>query len=218
MMKTHYIKTNIAVLAFTLLAAGCATTPVVSQRDPVSVSGVTKIVLASPEVEHIDAATGNRLPRDESACAELRSVLAAEVRSELTAKLVAVLDVSEISHVDPEKFSEDLGYAYRTIKRHSTELDTSQQEQLSWIADTTHASHLLFCRFRLYAGPGGFWDPISGAIASGSSRMVLEGHLYNIHDKKVVWTRSAQIRASPDTGISSISSIVPLVFNTLEVQ
>ena len=218
MVKMHYIRTSISTLALTIFFAGCATTPVVSQRDPVSVSGVTKIVLASPEIEHIDAATGNHLLQDESIIAELRSALATGIRSELSGKQITVLDLSEIPDVDHAALSEDLDHTYRTIKRHSTELNTSQQEQLVWISTTTHASHLLFCRCRLYTGPDGFWNPMSGAIASGGSRIVLESHLYSMHDKKVIWTQSAQIRASPNTGISNISTIVPLVFNTLEVE
>jgi hypothetical protein len=216
MMTMQNIRTNISALVLTIIFAGCATTPVVSQRDSGSVSGVTRIVIAPPIVEHIDAATGNILPQDENIIAELRSALSTKVRSELSDKQIATLDLSEIPDADLAALSEDLGHTYRTIKRHSTELDAPQEDQLSWIAATAHASHLLFCRCRLYAGPGGFWDPMSGAIASGSSRIVFESHLYNILDKKVVWTQSAQTRASPDTGISNISTIVPLVFNTLE--
>lgn len=218
MMMMQNLRTNISALVFTIIFAGCATVPVVSQRNSGSVSGVTRIVIASPIVEHIDAATGNELPQDANIIAELRSVLTTNVRSELSDKQIATLDFSEIPDADLAALSEGLGHTYLTIKRHSTELDASQQDQLLWIAANTHASHLLFCRCRLYAGPGGFWEPMSGTIASGSSRIVFESHLYNIHDKKVVWTESAQIRASPDTGLSNISTIVPLVFNTLEVK
>lgn len=218
MIKTHLIRAGITALAIILLATGCATTPVVSQQGRTRVSGVGKIALAPPVVEHIDAQTGNPLSEDESGKSTVLVSLITALRSALATKQVAVLEVTDIPGATVPEVAEDLGRAYSAIRRHSTSLDASLQERLSWIVTKTGTPHVMFCRYRLYSGPGGFWNPMNGAIASGSSRIVLDCHLYHTGDKRVLWTSSAQARASPSAGESSVSSIVPLVLETLEFE
>jgi len=217
MMKTHHTRVTTAVLLGAFLAGGCATTPVVPTQSTERISGVTKLVLAPPMVEYIDANTGNHLPQDERTDPEVRSVLVTGFRSELAKKQVAMTEVSEILDVNVT-LTEDLGLIYRTIKQHSAPLETAQQEHLSWLAAKTGSSHLMFCRCRLHIGPGGFWDPFTGAIASNSSRVVLECHLYDLQNKRVVWTSAAQVRASPSKGRTRIATMVPLVLETLEFK
>ena len=162
--------------------------------------------------------TGNPMSLDEGAFLDVQSSLVNGFRSELAAKQIAMVEVNEIPDVDTASLSMDLGHTYRTIKRHHSPLDSTQEEQLSRLATMARTSHLMFCRCRFYAGPDGYFEPIFGSVKLNSSRVVLECHLYDIQNKVVIWERAAKIKASQNTFASSISSMVPIVLETLEVE
>ncbi len=216
-MKSRHSIFTIAVLLGFFLVGGCATAPAVSNKNTDQISGVTKMVLVSPIVECIDANTGNPSTLDEQTEIEVKASLVNGFRSEFAKKNVVLSEVSEIVEIDTG-LNDDLGGIYRTIKQNSFSLDAGQKERLSWITSKTGASHLLFSRCRLHKGPKGFWDPFSGAITSDSSRIVLECHLYDIQDERVAWTRAIQDRASPNKGPLSISNMLPVVIETLELK
>jgi len=216
MMKGHRTKVAIALLVGGFLVEGCATRPAVSSRNTERIAGMKRVVLAPPIVEYIDVESGKSRTLDETGGPEVQSALIAGFRSELAAKQVAVLEVSDIP--DGPILAEDLGGIYRTLRRDSSLLDAVQRERLSCFAATTETSHVMFCRCRSYVGPGRSWDPFSGAITSGSSRTVLECHLYSIPDEKIVWNGAAQIRASPSSGDSSIATMIALAVESLEVE
>ena len=217
MLKTYRIKISMAVLACTILIGGCSTTPVVSKRKPDNISGITKMIVVPPIVECIDANNGNPTSLDENTGNEVRLALETGFRSELAKKQVEFFEMTDLIDVDA-RLEEDLDGFYRRIKLHSSPIDTHQQDRLSRLTEKTGASHLMFCRCRLHTGPGGYWNPMSGAIASGSSRIVLECHLYDVQNKRVAWTNASQTRASPSEAKSNISGMVPLILETMEVK
>jgi|GEM_PF-4061710 len=218
MMKIHHFRATIAVLSAALLAGGCATTPAVSAPSTNSIPGVTSIVLVPPVIEYIDANTGNFLPHNDTVDNAVQSAVVSGFRSELTARHVTVQELNEIPNVDAKTLSADLSDTYKKIKKQSSILTPSQQEQLSWLGTMTHASHLMFTRCRLHSGPGGYWNPSTGQIASDSSRVVLECHLYDIQNNKAVWTRAAQVSATSSEAGSSIPTLLSSIFNQVEFK
>ncbi|WP_295433889.1 hypothetical protein [uncultured Thiodictyon sp.] len=178
---------------------------------------MNKMFLAPVVVEQVDVNTGYRSPVDARAVNEAQSTLATALRSKLPVRTGSLSQVTDLPDANT-KTATDLGPIYRTIKRHSAPLDAAQQEQLSEFAAQTGASHLMFCSCDIYSGPGGRWDPMSGAIASGGSRIVLECNLYDIQTKKIVWTRASQARASAADLSSNLLVMAPLVLATLEIE
>ena len=171
MYKMREIRITLVAVLCTIVAAGCATAPVVSKQKTDLISGVTKIVLAPAIVECIDVKTGNPSPLDESINHDVQIALTNGFRSNLAERQVDLIEVKEIPNINTETLSNDLADTYQTIKRHYSPLSSTQEEELTWLATTTRASHIMFYRCRLYTGPGGAWNPIGGQILSSSSRL-----------------------------------------------
>ncbi len=204
-------------LSCSLFCGGCVTAPVVSKDISSQILGVDKIFLATPIVECIDKETGNYKGINNNILDEIRSVLIAELRSGFIKKQIAVSELNKFLTSDSRDI-DNLQDIYRVIKLDSSSLSSVQQESLSGISLTTGASHILFCRCRLYADPGGFWNPTDGFMTYGNSRMVVEIHLYSIKEKQVVWKRTSQVRVAPSGGKARISIIIDALLTKLEVK
>jgi hypothetical protein len=103
---------------------------------------------------------------------------------------------------------------YRDIRVQSGEAREEQLQKLREWNASRGASHLLFCRYRIYVGPGAFWDPIGGGIKSNSSRTLLECHLYDLEADKVVWSNAVQSRTGKSGAKSALVEMVPRLFTT----
>jgi hypothetical protein len=213
-LQPHLIMT---ILISTFLSAGCATTPVISQSTTVQISDVERVFLVPPVLEYIDSETGKPIDLNDPADDTLRASLLSGLRSGLEAKHVAVTQGDEFPGLD-SRCVDDLGSIYRVIRLPSSLLNADQQECLSTVAATSSATHILFWRCRLFAGPGYSWNPMTGAITSESSRVVLECHLYDIRARRVAWTRATQVRDSTADAQSNISGMIDLLLTTLEVE
>ena len=207
----------LALLATSFFLGGCATTPVLTRSDIVHISGVKKILLAPPIVECIDSYTNNPIELGNRVGEDTRSSIISEVRSVFASKQIDVFQLRDFPMLDSQSV-EELGDIYRLIRIGSFSMTANHQEGLTMIAKTTGASHILFSRCRLYVGPNGYWDPMSGAIASGSSRVVLEALLYSIQDKRIDWSRTSQARTSAKDDGTIVPTMTAKLIATLEVK
>jgi hypothetical protein len=215
-VDTRFLRT---LLAGSLTAAACASAPVVSQKDSARIAGVHSVFLAPPLVEYIDSATGNRIDKANPAENAVQASLLGELRSGLAAKHVGATQRADFPALEPPVV-DGLQDVYRRIRLGSPPRAASAPEEdgLSSLAATTGASHVMFCRCRPHVGPGGYWNPITGQMSTDSSRIVLDCHLYDIQERRVVWARSSQIRSPSKDAQSSIPAMTALMLTTLEVR
>lgn len=204
----------LSLLAATNLLAGCATAPViVSKSDVARISEVSKVVLL-PLVDCRDVQSDNPCSLDQGLNESLQASLLTELRKDLTGKHIEVSDLSEYPTL-AHKREHDAKELFRITKLDSSQMSGIDQERLSNIAMLSAASHILSVRCRLYVGPGGSWDPNSGAITSSSSRMVLEASMFSVRERKGVWTRMSQARVPPKGSADAIASLVAALLSTI---
>jgi hypothetical protein len=88
---------------------------------------------------------------------------------------------------------------YRLSKIPISDRKAHEQRQLSEWIENDDGTHILFTRARFYVGDAGFWNPLTGEIASGNSRLVFDGHLFSRTEGSLVWDSVKQLRISPDS-------------------
>lgn len=99
------------------------------------------------------------------------------------------------------------------------EIARLQNKANGWALCDEPVALRLFClRARFYVGPGAFWEPLSGAIARGGSRIVLEGRLTSGAEPRIVWTQTAQVRESTDVSRAMLNDTVEVLLKTLKAQ
>ena len=89
---------------------------------------------------------------------------------------------------------------------------------LAFLSADDDSTHILFSRCKLYVGPGGYWNPINGGIASSSSRIVIDCQLFNINTIKVDWNEISQVRNAPNKAETSITDMISAMLTPLEIH
>jgi len=218
MTKNKLVRwSGLALVVSCLLLTECATTPTIQNRQNTYLPGLTRVVLAPPLIEYRDVEGNN--PRDvpQSAHDRICQGLTSAICDCFARKRIEVSGMSTPSALICQPTGEPLE-AYRVTKMDESTLSEREREMLSNFLRAAGGSHILFMRSRFYIGPGGFWNPMSGAIAAGTSRMVLDAHLFSTDDKRTVWKQAAQVRVSPETDNQYLATAVAMLLDTLEVK
>ncbi|EGV16232.1 hypothetical protein [Thiocapsa marina] len=210
MSQPNNVRLTACLLLSGLLAAGCASSAVERAEVQRYSGGIEKLVLMDPWLDIIDSNTGNALPANDPKDAELRTLLLSSLGSELATRPRARSGTSEFTANAHPSF--DVARMYRDIRVQSGEARDEQLLKLREWNASRGASHLLFCRYRVYVGPGGLWDPTSGVIKSNSSRTLLECHLYDLEADKVTWSHAVQSRTAKNGAKSALAELVPRLF------
>jgi len=206
-----------ALLVTILFLGGCATTPVPPQKNIVHVQGVTKILLVQPFVESIDSTSNNKIELNNSIGDKVTSSITSEVHSAFSIKQIDASRIEDLTAHDNQSL-EKLEDLYLSIKLHPSSISDNHKASLNRLASSKSASHILLFRCRLYVGPDGFWNPMSGAIASNCSRVVLEGLLYHINEKKIDWSHATQVRTSVKADDTCVPKMTTELLSTLEIK
>jgi len=208
----QYCLTAVLILAGAA-HGGCVSSPVESQAPAQPAVHIASLGLLPPLVQIIDASTGNALPADASGDRALRSELLTSLQSELATKPFGAAQVNSVGG-EPSLSDSGLTQLYRSSKNNGLRMTDERRKALRALAAPAGATDLLFCRYRMNLGPGGYWDPLSGVIASPSSRAVLECHLYNVHRERSVWRHAAQVRTGKN-GPSAMGDLARAVIGPL---
>lgn len=89
------------------------------------------------------------------------------------------------------------------------------------VAETARAAgcrYVLVCSFRVKVGPGGYWDPNSGAIGSSASYARFHASLLDpcSTDGKPCWTQDVELRKLPRPDSNRFTDAVQLLFQLLK--
>ena len=175
--------------------SGCATAPVAAPVPDTFVDRAGEIVVTPPLIEYRNVRTNDSL----EAAAEDRA---------------RVEDVVRELVIDQLKAN---GFTTRLVT--ADEIVRFQNKANGWaLCDEPAALRLLCLRGRFYVGPGAFWEPLSGAIARGGSRIVLEGRLTSGAEPRLVWTQTVQVRESTDASRAMLKDTVEVLLKTMKAK
>lgn len=205
---------GLAALALCCALAACATEPVARQHPATLVPRTTKIVLAAPIIEYRDINNGAALNVPQEDHNRICRALTTAVLDEAARKGIEVSGVGGAAAIcDP---SPDCNELFRISRMRKTDRAEHEKQALADFLKDVNGSQVLFLRSRFYIGPGGFWNPINGAIASAGSRMVLDAHLFSSDMDTPLWQQTVQVRVSPGEGGDHFRETVKLLLETLQ--
>lgn len=177
------------------LFAGCATTTVTRHSTDVVVDTAEAVVVVPPLIEYRDVHTNGPIESNPEDRIRVETALGELVRDQLTASgfTIRVLTADE----------------RRRFPVHST----------GWtLCDESLPLRLLCIRGRFYVGPGAFYEPFTGGIKRGGSRIVLDARLSSTMDHRSLWAQTAQIRESTDVNRATLKDTVEVLLKTLKVK
>jgi hypothetical protein len=221
--KGEFMKKNnlvrwygLALVVSYLLLTGCATATVQNKQNTY-LPGLKRVVVAPPLIEYRDIESNNPKEVSQSVHDRICQELISAIRDCFAHKSI---EVSGMSGSLPHTCQPIGGTfeVYRITKMDRSTLSERERELLSNFLKATGGSHILFVRSRFYIGTGGFWNPFGGQIAAGSSRTVLDAHLFSTDDKKIVWKQTAQVRESPDSDKQYLTTAIAMLLDTLKVK
>jgi hypothetical protein len=175
--------------------SGCATAPVTGPASNTFVDRTGEIVVTPPLIEYRNVRTNDFL----------------EAAADDRARVERAVGELVIDQLKANGFTARLLTAEEIVRLHRT--------ANGWALCDEPVAPRLFClRGRFYVGPGAFWDPMSGAIARGGSRIVLEGRLTSSAESRLVWAQTAQVRESADVSRAALKDTVEVLLKTLKAQ
>ncbi|TNE57489.1 MAG: hypothetical protein EP344_11080 [Bacteroidetes bacterium] len=96
-------------------------------------------------------------------------------------------------------------------------IPTTWRSVLAHTAQSASVRYILVCSFRVKVGPGGYWDPNTGAIGASSSYGRMHAALLDpfAPDGKPCWTQDVELRKLPRPDSKRFSEAVQLLFQLL---
>lgn len=201
-----------------VLVTSCASTQVVKKPIDVYVPSSTKIILAPPLIDYVDATTAKTLDFPEEDIDRTKNTLIATILECFSHKGIVIHELKDPSDLWIGQ-DNSIQKLYALTKMDSTKLSDSDRKILVNLCTAMNCTDLFFMRCRFYVGPGGYWDPIfSGAIGSDTSRVVFDAHLFSIKGNNCTWKQSTQVRTSPDSGSEALKEAVAGLLSTLKTN
>jgi len=174
--------------------AGCAT-PVAKPASDTFVDRSVEIVVASPLIEYRDVHTNNPIEATVEDRERVETAVGELVRDQVKAN----------------------GFAVRFLT--ADERALLPRDATGWLLCDESAQWRLLClRGRFYVGPGVFYNPFSGEIKRGGSRLVLEARLLSGADHRLLWAQTAQVRETTGVSRGALKEIVEVLFTTLKAR
>ena len=187
--------THVLLVCLCAWPSGCATAPVAPSAPDTFVDPAADIVVAPLWIEYRNVHTNDSLK------------VAAEDRTRIE-EMVGELVVDQLKAN---------GFTVRLLTAEARMRIPGAGN--GWgLCDETWPLRLLCLHGRFYVGPGGSWNPLSGAIQRGGSRLVLEGRLKSAVEPRIVWAQTVQVRESTDVSRSMLKDTVEVLLKTLKAQ
>jgi hypothetical protein len=186
---------TILVICFTITS--CATKSTIKSQSVASSQQVQvkRILVAPPVIEYRDVNNGAAMEVPQEDRVRLCRALTTAIFDELSRKGVSSSGVVEPSAICQP--SPDIHELYRIAKTQKNDRNEREEQMLSIFLKNVGETQVLFLRSRFHIGPGGYWNPINGAIASGSSRVVLDAYLFSPVERGSVRQYAAQDHMTP---------------------
>jgi len=182
-------------VCFCAWLSGCATAPVAPPAPDTFVDPTGEILITPPLIEYRNVRTNDPLEAAADDRARVEGAAGELVMDQLKAN----------------------GFTARLVT--ADEIVRLQSAANGWALCDEPAALRVFClRGRFYVGPGAFWDPMSGAIARGGSRIVLEGRLTSSAEPRLVWAQTVQVRESTDVSRAMLKDTIEVLLKTLKTK
>jgi hypothetical protein len=140
------------------------------------------------------------------------------IESDLLAAARHVIESKKFIMVDPQAH-QDMNIAELCEKLHSQSAKLSRgivsdeiEISLKQLASFNERSAVFVQLFRVKIGPGGYWNPNTGAIASSMSSSSLRVALIRCSTGQVLWRKQVLLRGLPRPRSSQFSEMLKLLY------
>ncbi|MBK7940049.1 MAG: hypothetical protein IPJ82_24545 [Lewinellaceae bacterium] len=203
---------NWIYLIFLLAGPGiCAQAPVASGKIPFQVPRDSSVLLLPVFLQYEDIYTDNPLDP-------------AKHKGRESGKIFDSLAIQNLTQAGIRAFMADpadslqgsLIAAGKNLLRPVT--PAALRTSIAEVARNARCRYVLACSFRVKVGPGGYWDPNSGAIGSNASYARFHVSLLDPYttDGKPCWTQDVELRKLPQPDSKRFSEAVQLLFQLLK--
>lgn len=166
------------------------------------------LIIMNPLIEFVDVSTG----KVGNAATSVRDSIMAKITDETKIALdnckIGFLVTSQETQISDSIYSSL--FKRLIIDGHLS--DSLKALSFPMLTGEIEPAKVLLARCRLHIGSGGSWDPFSGAITSGSSRIVLDYQLFDLAANQVLWSYSAQERKPPTDVKRCLKEMVETIF------
>ncbi len=195
-----------------------AAAPVQPSATPTKAPARTaNVILIPPQVRLEDMVTGRVLNPKQFHSATQHSSYESRLLGAATKKIspkTSVLAAEEMGEVVAEAGSNLQGLSSRLA--HGNVIDEAKQE-FSHLA-ALNEQQLVFVQFiRVKIGPGGYWDPNTGAIGSATRSTLVQAALISCRSGQVIWKGEQFVRKALDPDSEELGKMLTQLLESLEI-
>lgn len=195
------------------ILASCATKPIAKNMQPKHLEAVEPILVLSPIV-NIKSIEDELPMEDENFdIVKLRDFLSARAQSLLSEKGL-VLSNEKI----PVETLAGLQNTFHNggVKPFRSRFNVETDDFFNQMDEALNGTCVLLLKTDIYLGPGGWWDPNSGAIRSGMNRTLIKARIIDTSTRAVIWKNQVQYRDRPEIESENFEEAINMVFDNLK--
>jgi hypothetical protein len=130
---------------------------------------------------------------------------------------------SKASVVEPEALPDTAVGASSNLQGLSSRLARGNitdeaREDLARLATLNDQQLILVQFMRVKVGPGGWWNPNSGQIASAAHSTLLQSALISCKDGRVIWKSEQFLRKALEPDSNELGKVLTLLYETLDIK
>jgi len=205
--------TILMMLLFALTLSSCATKPMTKSIQTEFLEGSEPILVFNPmiKVKSIE----DELPVNEAKydIGKAKEYIENTAQSLLVEKGF-IISNGKITANSLEKIQNDFNRSQ--VKLFRSQFNKETNNFLDEMNVILNGTCVLFIKTDIYLGPGGWWDPNSGAIRSSMNRTLIKARILDTSSKEVIWKNEVQYRERPDIESKGFQEAISMVFNNLE--
>lgn len=205
-------------LAWLLVLSSCATSPILVTTSPISgeVAPNTDIIIVQPLLKFERIHDEAILPASDYQGNAIEAKMLAYAKS--------VVEMRKFVIVDPQIYHEvEVAGLFNQLCSMSPKLsigvvDNGANILFKRLASFNERIAVLMQFFKVKVGPGGYWNPNTGAIASSMSNAVLQASLISCSTGKVLWRNQILTRQLPQPESQQFSEALKLLYQSFPMR